>query len=72
MEYTQILKANRVVNKGSALTPTSEIKLEHVFVDMRVQHSTNQSTVHYQGFTDHPRHLTQPEVVHQECNLNTR
>ena len=51
------------------LTPTSEVELEHVFVDMRVHHRTDQGTVHNQGFTDHPRHLTQPEVVHQKRHL---
>ena len=38
-------------------------------MDMRVHHRTNQGTVHYQGFTDHPRHLTQPEIVHEERYL---
>ena len=38
-------------------------------MNVRVQHSTNQSSVHDQSFTNHPRHLTQPEIVHKECNL---
>ena len=36
---------------------------------MGVHDGADEGSVHDHSLTNHPRHLTQPEVVHQECDL---